>query len=75
MGKLNKRRKEELQERKANIQSIPKEFYTWVEKELYKRVSHIYYKRNGKRADFHCVSCGADYQKLIRLSDSLLGQL
>lgn len=75
MGKLNKRRKEELQERKANIQPIPKEFYTWVEKELYKRVSHIYYKRNGKRADFHCVSCGADYQKLIRRSDSLLGQL
>ena len=48
----------------AGLEEIPNEFYKWIKLDE-ERSNIIYYRRNGKVADYHCCQCGKHYQRYI----------
>ena len=73
-NKAYERREEKLQERLNNMPDIPEGFYNWVESELFKNTSYMFYKRKGRYAEFYCSCCGKSYRLPVKRLDTYEGQ-
>lgn len=68
------RKYELLDERIKNMPVIPEEFYDWCENELMKGCKYIFYKRQGRYAEFQCSSCGKKYRYPVKAGESYESQ-
>lgn len=72
--KRQERKEKELKERIAQMPEIPQKFYEWCEEELFKGYKYIFYKRQGRYAEFYCGCCGGYYRYATKSLDTYEGQ-
>lgn len=67
-------RKQRLDERIANTPALPEDLNEWIDGHLYKGISFLYYKRNGRYADVCCSKCGGKTTVATKPRETFEGQ-
>lgn len=62
---------EKMNELFSGLKKIPDDFFDWINQDD-ERGNLIYYKKNGRHADYYCCQCGKQYRRrIIRLETAV----